>query len=219
MNLFSKIALPVVAAAAFCAPAQATDFSLTLSGTIASGADDRGLFGAAHTSLVGDAFTIQYVIDPVVEQDRTDSDGVSPLYLFNTPGKMQVTITINGRSFSFTGTAESLYDKTDHAAAGGDPAFSRLDFNAYDGTNSLVQSVTADNAALGPLAGFSPGSLGHSTLNMSLFGGAVRASSVDGIAISTVPEPESWALMIAGFGAVGAAMRRRRTGPAFARRR
>lgn len=217
MKPILKIVLPVAAALGLCASAEATVFSLTLSGTIATGADDRGIFGPAHTSLGGDAFTIQYLIDPVTEQDKTDSDGVSPLYLFNTPGAMKVTITINGKSFTFTGTAQSQYDKTDHAAAGSDPAFSRLDFNLYDGTNSLLQSVTADNAALGPFAGFSAGSLGHSSLNMSLFGGAVRASSVDSIAISTVPEPASWLLSVLGFGLLGAAMRRRTRPIAFAR--
>jgi hypothetical protein len=49
---------------------------------------------------------------------------------------------------------------------------------------------------------------------MSLFGGAVRGSSVDSIAISTVPELASWMLMVGGLGAVGAALRRRK--PVFA---
>jgi hypothetical protein len=35
--------------------------------------------------------------------------------------------------------------------------------------------------------------------------------AVDDLSISFVPEPQSWAMMIAGFGLVGATMRRRRT--------
>jgi len=203
----------------WCAPASATAFDITLSGTIATGADDRGLFGPAHRSLGGDAFTIHYVLDPVAMVTTTDADGVSPLYRFDTAGKMRIEININDRIFSFIGTAQSVYQKTDHAAAGGQPAFSRVDFQGYDGTNSIAESVTADDAPLGPLATFPSGSLGHSSLNLSLFGGAVRASSVDNIMISTVPEPTSWALMLAGFGLIGATMRQRRALPGLARRR
>ena len=44
-------------------------------------------------------------------------------------------------------------------------------------------------------------------------GGAVRSyflNPLDGFGVSTVPEPASWAMLIAGFGLVGAAMRRRK---------
>ena len=37
-----------------------------------------------------------------------------------------------------------------------------------------------------------------------------RAFELDDIAVSTVPEPQSWALLLAGFGMVGYAVRRRR---------
>jgi len=39
---------------------------------------------------------------------------------------------------------------------------------------------------------------------------------VEGVSIVAVPEPGSWALMIAGLGIVGAAMRRRKTAVSFA---
>jgi hypothetical protein len=43
-------------------------------------------------------------------------------------------------------------------------------------------------------------------------GGAPPISFLDGVSLmAAVPEPTSWALMIVGFGAVGATMRRRRT--------
>ena len=223
MKVSMKIGLLAAAMAGamggLCAPASSTAFDITLSGTIATGADDRGLFGPAHRSLGGDAFTIHYVLDPVSMVTTTDADGVSPLYRFDTAGKMRIEIKINDRIFSFTGAAQSVYQKTDHVAAGGQPAFSRIDFQGYDGTNSIAESVTADDAPLGPLVTFPAGSLGHSSLNLSLFGGAVRASSVDNILISTVPEPASWTLMLTGFGVIGAVMRQRRALRGFGRRR
>ena len=214
MKLLTKIGLIAAAMAGMSAPASATVFDITLSGTFATGVDDMGLFFPAHTALAGDAFSIEYILTVGPETITTDSDGISPLYKYDTSGNLKVEVTINGKTFTYTGTAQSVYDKTDHAAAGGNPAFSRIDFNTYDGLNSINQSLTVDNAPLGPLAGFSPGSLGHSMLNMSLFSGAVRGSSVDSIAISSVPELASWMLMVGGLGAVGAALRRRK--PVFA---
>jgi hypothetical protein len=218
MKTLISIALPVAAALGVCAPAYATAFTVTLSGTIATGADDRGIFGPAHTPLTGDAFTIRYTVNPVSMTTTTDTDGVSPLYRFDTPGQMTISITINDHTFSFVGTAQAMYSKSDHAAADGNPAFSVVRFNAYDGTNSLSESATADNAPLGGQAPLS-GTLEHSTLDLSLFGGQVRASSVatGTITVGAVPEPASWAMMLAGFGLVGGAMRQRKTRIAFAR--
>lgn len=219
MKRITKIGLAAVAMAGLGVPVGATAFEVTLSGTIATGADDIGLFGPAHTSLGGDAFSIHYILDPGTMVTTVDSDGVSRLYRFDTPGRLTIDVTINGKTFRYQGTAQSVYQKTDHAAEGGNPAFSRLDFQTYDGTNSLTESVTANDAPVGPLARLASGDLAHSSLNLSLFGGAVRASSVDTgtISIGSVPEIASWAMMLAGFGAVGAAMRRRRTSIAFAR--
>lgn len=46
--------------------------------------------------------------------------------------------------------------------------------------------------------------------------GSIGAGSLVGLAAGAVPEPQSWALLIAGFGLVGAAQRRRRQVPARA---
>ncbi len=43
-----------------------------------------------------------------------------------------------------------------------------------------------------------------------LIGGTLRYATLDKGSLPAVPEPASWAMMIAGFGAVGSAMRRRR---------
>jgi hypothetical protein len=42
-------------------------------------------------------------------------------------------------------------------------------------------------------------------------GGAPPISFLDGVSLTAVPEPASWALMLAGFGLVGLAARRRTT--------
>ena len=60
-------------------------------------------------------------------------------------------------------------------------------------------------------------SFGYSVVN-GVPNGATRLGQVTlgGDAAGAVPEPATWGLMIAGFGLVGGAMRRRRTGVAFA---
>ena len=55
--------------------------------------------------------------------------------------------------------------------------------------------------------------VGGSTYTLS-FNGLVSAdvtSFIDGVALSVVPEPATWSLLLAGFGLSGVALRRRRT--------
>ena len=219
MKRITTLFLSAVAAAGVTAPAGAVAFDITLAGRIATGADDRGLFGPAHTSLGGAEFSIHYVLDPGPLTTTVDTEGVSPLYRFDTPGRLTVDVTINGITFTYRGTAQSVYTKSDHAAAGGNPAFSVIGFQTYDGTNSIVESVSVDGAPRGPLQSIGNGILQHSSLNLSLFGGAVRASSVDAgtISVQAVPETATWLLAVVGFGAIGAALRRRPAVVTFAR--
>jgi hypothetical protein len=219
MKRLTKFLLSAVAVAGLGAPASAVAFDITLAGRIATGADDRGLFGPAHTSLGGKEFSIHYTLDPGPLTTTVDTDGISPLYRFDTPGRLTVDVTIDGITFTYRGTAQSVYTKSDHAAAGGNPAFSLIGFQTYDGTNSIAETVSVDGAPLGPLQSIGNGILQHSSLNLSLFGGAVRASSVDAgtITVQAVPETATWLLAVIGFGAIGAALRRRPAVVAFAR--
>ena len=54
------------------------------------------------------------------------------------------------------------------------------------------------------------------TRGATIFGPVRTTVSFDVPVAAAVPEPASWAMMIAGFGAIGAAMRRRRRGLAIA---
>ena len=61
-------------------------------------------------------------------------------------------------------------------------------------------------------------STGPVTLQFQFVGLGVTAAdfAVDNVSMKAVPEPGSWAMMIAGLGIVGSAMRRRRTSVSFA---
>lgn len=91
--------------------------------------------------------------------------------------------------------ASYLYDPADWStvvSSGSNPFTAGAFFYTGDGTGAVRLRVTGAAAA-------------------GRFGGAL-----DNVAISSVPEPASWAMMIGGFGLVGANLRRRRTAVRFA---
>ena len=65
---------------------------------------------------------------------------------------------------------------------------------------------------------FTSGSAGNYLLNFGFVSGATPAKDVllDGVSITAVPEPSTWAMMIGGLGLVGVAMRRRKSTVSFA---
>jgi PEP-CTERM motif len=66
------------------------------------------------------------------------------------------------------------------------------------GPDDLVTTVTLDAAALGGIAAAEG-----------------KEFAIGGSAMATVPEASAWAMMIAGFGLMGVALRRRLTTIAF----
>jgi len=87
--------------------------------------------------------------------------------------------------------------------------------SAFDVSNNLIASY--DLFSLAPIS--TPGGLDEFRFRGIDGGGTGIASftfSGAFIVIAGVPEPASWALLITGFGLVGAAMRRRRAADAFA---
>lgn len=129
-----------------------------------------------------------------------------------------VNLTVSGTGFSLGPRInDAFYDVLTQTR---DPSYYQLTF----GTAPLVPFNPAQNAVnflVGPLPAYSPTNTYSFQLNTGLVtpgilyfgvsdgnfgdnGGAYR------IVINAVPEPASWALLIAGFGALGTAVRQER---------
>lgn len=81
------------------------------------------------------------------------------------------------------------------------------------GTASAMYTLTSASA-LDPFTtlalSFTPGTTGSYNLSFSTAGGDNIGPLLDNVSVVAVPEPATWAMMIIGFGGVGALMRRRR---------
>jgi hypothetical protein len=89
--------------------------TVTVTGVVEGGTDTSGVFGAANTSLTGDAFTAVITVDPSkgINTDPTtqrDTNGlpVESYLMGNQPGAISSVLTINGRSFTFNDTTTYL---------------------------------------------------------------------------------------------------------------
>ena len=133
----------------------------------------------------------------------TENDGVlySAVVLYGAGqaisiGSLPPSISLLGSHFSFNLTETGF----SHYTGGGIQG-------ANDVTQAEFQAVLANLTAIAFHADWKSGG-DDSALDNVVFGNANGGGAV--------PEPTSWALMILGFGGVGAAVRRRRSGTALA---
>ena len=121
---------------------------------------------------------------------------------------------VGSMTFTFSAAVSGVLADTNWAISG----FSRglpITASIFDSGNALLETITFSNdGTLNDLApgywGFSRGSADIASLTLSNGFIIARDFSVLAEPNGAVPEPASWALMIAGFGLVGSAMRRRR---------
>jgi len=203
-------------------PALATDFvTVTYTGT-ARGKDVDGAFGARNAILSGALFTATYVFDPTIGNvfhgpTQDFAEGGSN-YGVATP-LISATLQINGHSLSVGGSAFGEISDSQSDTS------SQQYVSAGNGRLSLFNYVTnysfADFGDVGfydfdaDLVGVddSEGALFQSNGTPLIF--TNRHLTISGfgprpvVALPT-PEPASWAMMLAGFGLVGGALRQRR---------
>lgn len=216
MSIVSRIVACAVGAAILLAgsAASATQYWVSFSGTMASGADS-GLFGAPG-DLTGKSFVATYTY-------RIEN---GELY-YEVPGVVQtavvdkVSLTIGGSTYVYPTYALMGYFANAEVGA--------LNFNylmVVDADPLDVESIlnTASSSWFQPNLAFdsnavisAPGggdfyihqcccpSCGSNFPEVQAHGAFIT----DKVTFS-VPEPATWALMIGGFGLVGAALRRRR---------
>lgn len=135
----------------------------------------------------------------------------APIQLYTKNGKLNgparsnlLTVKFNNASLQTFGTV------TTFALIGSTPNQDLVytsDFMAFDNATSYDFALTMTGASPGlTMAGIDPtltNVTGARTFNTT------RASVTGGFAANSVPEPQSWALMIVGMGFVGGALRRR----------
>jgi len=215
-------------------PAAAAVVTYTYTGTVESGFDGAGLFGGGQ--LNGKSFTAVFSRDDDLAQPENIFVGEINSYVFGEGlfSPVSALITIGGFSFAVGGETgeQTQYDDGVNEGfkhqAGGNGA--SLEF----GGNTLGTFGPAPSYDYLPgpdyhtLAGLSAGALPGFDLfgNLqyvlsdpeakSLFTSAqfnianLSVSPIPGGGPAPAPEPSTWALMILGFGGVGATLRRRR---------
>lgn len=137
-------------------------------------------------------------------------DVIGTAYTNSAPGALSTTLygidALSSSLLRSTNPNGGVYANTNLAGATFDPLGITLSSQSQVGFDILfLQSINSAFLA----ANDSFYSVDLTTGRASLIGG-IGAPSIRGITLSAVPEPASWAMLLIGFGAIGANMRVRR---------
>lgn len=251
---FSLWAAGLAVAAAVAAPASAAVFTATYTGTVragtistsngtlTSGIDTRGLFGAVGGNLVGMTYTAVYTVDDQAPgATNTENPGVwsqtagasvagphpqGPVTLAFTLNGVTLNIGNNGGQAFQSFLPTNGYNQVSHSAedltfepGGSSYLQTTINNSIGDSFNSITTSYRYDTP-LSYTALPNDDAFGNLIVTRTAAGDtawqsyfSLKPTSVE-IALKTdpqaVPEPSQWLLMIAGFGLMGGALRRRR---------
>jgi hypothetical protein len=214
MTILSKLAIGVAAAGIMAAS--------TASATVFIGLQEAGVAGGAITTVATDPtdanFTGSY--GTFTHVDVNGDQGVSPVLLFSNASSKVTTST--------AGTLLIWVTETGLTAPTGVPTFTSGFTENLLTTGWSVTQETGVDPNNGLFNGFTLGSAGFTAIGTSTHTGPFNVGagpysvtelfivtangagqSQSTIQLSAVPEPASWAMMLVGFGLVGAVMRRR----------
>ncbi|WP_309503498.1 MULTISPECIES: PEPxxWA-CTERM sorting domain-containing protein [Sphingomonas] len=235
-KLAALAALGIVAAGS--SSAQAGVFTVTYSGIVSQGFDLDNYFGAGIDVYHLD-YTMRFTIDPGTPGSYFALFPYASV-LATGPGAnpfIESSLTINNRSLTWSNSRDDGYDNSSGKATQNDDlgiifggydkvSHTSIDFkgsgSSYDYADFFISSafnqIVNSPDLRTPLdydvqqGDVTRGYFRRQTLNT---GGMdlnlqVRRITIAPLAVTPVPEPASWAMMIAGFAVAGAACRRRR---------
>jgi hypothetical protein len=202
-------------------PASARVYKLTIDGTIVSGTDDTGIVVAPGGSLAGLSYSFVATFDDATPgSDLFAEDDFLRLERAGT-GVLRI-----GRSytFAFDGAnvaelvVENEVDKVSTIIGGSCPDVFLCGFFGASLRSSVSNFLAGPGLGLPVNHVWMPGDNFNGQFRLGGFNDgfyALRADLGDEgtlvtLSATAVPEPAAWAMLIAGFGLVGAAARRRR---------
>jgi hypothetical protein len=203
-------------------PAGATTIVATSTGTISSGFDQSGLFGASGSSLVGVAYTLTAAFDGSIAQFEALPGGSElfggPDFGSISPADFELTVGAGGEG----GSGLGVTDIAQNQAPVGTTSQSFMDAlnGASESQNFQMTMFANGNGGIsGDVFTPPPGNLcstdvcGGSFSFVVVENGVTTVNSYGTFAptsytIAGVPEPATWALMFIGAFGVGATLRR-----------
>jgi len=188
----------------------------TFSGSFLAGKDDLGTF-ATPGDLTGKPYSLTFTFD-----DVKGSPNLNVPFTYNLNGDdadvpVTALLKIGGTDFAFEKLGAEVgyfgssapFAETDFGSSGSYYAFT---FDTWNG-NSTSEDQIGFGRRLGENDAFSRFSINRGgTYTWGEFGApsVPKISSIPSGVNPGVPEPTSWAMMVAGFGLIGTVMRRRR---------
>jgi hypothetical protein len=228
--LIASASLTLAASAAQAAGVYSNDFQtssltdISTTGVVVTGPDQASNYlqlvnGQIATLSLAGGFSSYSVSFDIYAINTLDGDGQaggnSPALPDNFIVATNAGVTLEGFSFAnFGGDVQSFPDPNSPAQTGA-TALGQLGFSA--GSEATYHFTETFGPSSGPTKLIFTGNTNQDAGDEAFGLDNLVVTGVPNVTVGGVPEPASWALMLCGFGALGAALRRsRRAGPAAA---
>ena len=223
-TLLLSLTAALTLSATVTAPSWALQTEFVATGTVVGGTDTLGYFGPAGADLTGDSFSAIAHIDTSLGTFYSDPFGTEQSVQggprFQSTSPVNINFTVNGISHLFDsdvndGFGEAILENSnvggeklvDVASGSGLSALNLTAFANYGQLPSVIgqsfslEDIPSYNSAI--YSNFTETEADKSISTVQLTLDSISSSGV----ISAAPEPSAWALLIAGVGLSGLALR------------
>lgn len=223
LKLIVGIGAAVGAVCLSAAGASAATVVTTFQGTILSGIDNLGLFGAPGANLAGDSYISVYTTNSETVGDTIVNNMPYDSYIFGgvidgTISPTRELMTINSRSFSSDGIQYGEDLLTEYTHGGVSQIYLQAGVGNLNVVNEQIQSysnfIGTDGDFRIPLSY----TLQSGDFSYGIFRSSAPITNVGtnltlmptSVSVALIPEPASWAMTLVGFFGMGAMLRRAR---------
>lgn len=194
-----KMLAAAFAAMSFGAPASAAELIINADGK---------LTGANNVVVEGTSYDVRFV-DGSCQSAYGGCDQNSDFTFSNSSQVSNAGMALLEQVFTgrFDDDAELVFGCLSDFGSAGNSCYTIIPYSLNSQFSSIFESIWVYNSPQNDFIQFHDGSVSTSSVGAAANFAVFTRSPIS----SAVPEPGTWAMMLLGFGAIGATMRRRRT--------